>query len=118
MTQKEKARVYYDWVVENCEYDFSASTDRVEYGMSEIAYGVLNNHKARYQGYLGAYSLLLKLEGIECSSVWTSKRDYGWTVALLDDVLYYIDTAWGDMNGVDPAPYFGMTGEQAWARFN
>lgn len=109
MTQKEKAKVYFDWVVKHCDYDHESNVD------SFVPYGVFNKGKAVCQGYTGAYNLLLKLEGIDCST--DSTLDHIWTVAILDGVVYHIDATWGDQNNVPANNYFCMTEDAAWARF-
>ena len=62
-------------------------------------------------GYTGAYNLLLKLEGIQCTSVFNDSHI--WTSAVLDGTEYHIDTTWGDgEQGVNYA-YFAMTPAQS-----
>ena len=103
MTQWEKAHVYYTWICENCTYDYSAGDDSV----SHLPYGLFANGKAVCDGYTGAYNLLLKLEGIDCSTY--SIGDHIWTVATLDGTEYHIDTTWGDTGPVISYTYFAMT---------
>lgn len=111
MTEYEKARVYYTWVCENCEYDYGASDSSV----SHIAYSLFKNHLAVCDGYTGAYNLLLKLEGIPCRA--TSNDSHIWTVATLDGTTYHIDTTWGDSSGKYDGTihyeYFAMTPEES-----
>ncbi len=114
MTQKEKARVYYDWLVKNCDYDWDAYKSG-SMGLATLSHGALIEGKAVCQGYTAAYNLLLKLEGIDCSTEETF--DHIWTTATLDGVLYHIDATWGDMNNVPADRYFCMTPEASWARF-
>lgn len=108
MSQLEKARVYYEWVCQNCTYDYNAD-DR---SLSHIAYSLFKNGTAVCDGYTGAYNLLLKLEGIRCTAL--SNEEHIWTVATLDGTEYHIDTTWGDNNDrmVDYT-YFAMTAEQS-----
>ena len=61
----------------------------------------------------GAYNLLLKLEGIDCTAL--SNDSHIWTVAELDGTQVHIDTTWGDGTTVDYG-YFAMTPEQSWRR--
>ena len=105
MTQWEMAHVYYTWICENCTYDHSASDNSV----SHIPYGLFQNGTAVCDGYTGAYNLLLKLEGIDCSVY--MQEDHIWTTATLDGTEYHIDTTWGDMNDNISYLYFGMTPE-------
>lgn len=103
MTEYEKARVYYDWICGHCAYDYSASAVSV----SHLPYGLFSGGKAVCDGYTGAYNLLLKLEGIDCTAL--HNASHIWTVAELDGVEYHIDTTWGDASGLPNYRYFAMT---------
>ena len=109
MTEKEKARVYFKWICDNCVYDSGAGDDSI----SHIAYALFRNGQAVCDGYSGAYNLLLKLEGIDCYAL--SNDDHIWTVATLDGTSYHIDTTWGDSTGSVDYRYFAMTAEQSWS---
>ena len=63
-------------------------------------------------GYTGAYNLLLKLEGIDCTAL--SNNSHIWTVATLDGTDYHIDTTWGDSGPAPNYDYFAMTAEESW----
>ena len=107
MTELEKARVYYDWVCGHCAYDYQAGDD----SLSHIPYSLFANQTAVCDGYTGAYNLLLKLEGIACSTV--IGGDHIWTVATLDGVQYHIDTTWGDSGSTINYDYFAMSPQQS-----
>ena len=108
MTELEKARVYYIWVCDNCVYDYKAGDDSI----SHTPYSLFELGTAVCDGYTGAYNLLLKLEGIDCTSL--SNNSHIWTVATLDGTEYHIDTTWGDNGGSSPDPtYFAMTPAQS-----
>lgn len=107
MSELEKARVYYRWVCENCVYDENADED----SLSHIAYSLFHDGRAVCDGYSGAYNLLLKLEGIECTAL--SNDEHIWTVAVLDGTEYHIDVTWGDAGGAPDERYFAMTPEQS-----
>lgn len=108
MTEWEKARVYYTWVCGNCVYDYSAGDDSI----SHIAYSLFQNGTAVCDGYTGAYNMLLKLEGIDCTAL--SNASHIWTVATLDGTQYHIDTTWGDSGSSISYAFFAMTAEQSW----
>ena len=108
MTEYEKARVYYTWICDNCVYDYSADNS----SLSHIAYSLFHNGTAVCDGYTGAYNLLLKLEGIECTAL--SNDSHIWTVAVLDGTQYHIDTTWGDSGTFTDYRYFAMTPTQSW----
>lgn len=109
MTELEKARVYYKWICENCVYDYQAGDD----SLSHIPYGLFVNHTAVCDGYTGAYNLLLKLEGIGCSTV--IQDDHIWTTATLDGTEYHIDATWGGSGGAVSYDFFAMTPRQSQA---
>lgn len=109
MTELEKARVYYGWICDNCVYDYQAGDD----SLSHIPYSLFVNGSAVCDGYTGAYNLLLKLEGIRCSTV--IQGDHIWTVATLDGMESHIDTTWGDSGSEISYDYFAMTPRQSQA---
>lgn len=108
MTEQEKALVYYQWVCENCVYDFDAT----DTSLSHIPYSLFINGTAVCDGYTGAYNLLLKLEGIQCTTL--SNDEHIWTVATLDGTQVHIDTTWGDSGSDISYAYFAMTPSQSW----
>lgn len=108
MSQKEKARVYYDWVVKNCSYNLKTDGNG-------WASGVFLNGKASCGGYTAAYNLLLKLEGISCGA--EDAPNHIWSTATLDGVFYHIDVTWGDGGSKPNYKYFCMTPEASRARF-
>lgn len=107
MTQLDMARVYFDWVCENCVYDDGAG----ETSLSHLAYSLFYRGTAVCDGYTGAYNLLLKLEGIQCTSVFSDSHI--WTSAVLDGTEYHIDTTWGDGERGINYMYFAMTPAQS-----
>ena len=109
MTELEKARVYYTWICDNCVYDYQAGDE----SLSHTPYSLFTLGTAVCDGYTGAYNLLLKLEGIECTSL--SNSSHIWTVATLDGTEYHIDTTWGDSGRTISYNYFAMTEERSWA---
>ena len=111
-TEYEKARIYFTWLCENCVYDYSAD----DASLSHSGYSALVDGLAVCDGYTAAYNLLLKLEGIECST--RSTEDHIWTVATLDGTEYHIDLTWGDQTGTIAYRYFAMTEAVSMARFN
>ena len=111
MTEYEKAKAYYTWICDNASYDYRADDASV----SHSAYSLFFMGSAVCDGYVAAYNLLLKLEGISCGTV--STEDHIWTVAELDGKTYHIDPTWGDQTGTIRYEYFGMTEAQAMGRF-
>ena len=109
MSDREKALVYFDWICQNCTYDYSAGDNSV----SHIPYGLFANGTAVCDGYTGAYNLFLKLEGIPCIGL--SGEGHIWTVAVLDGEEVHIDVTWGDPGGAVDHRFFAMTEAQSWA---
>ncbi len=109
MTEMEKARVYYDWICSSCVYDYQAGDE----SLSHIPYNLFVNGTAVCDGYTGAYNLLLKLEGIRCSTV--IRGDHIWTTAVLDGAEYHIDATWGGSGSEISYDYFAMTPRQSQA---
>ncbi len=109
MTETERARVLFDWVCANCTYDPNADNN----SLSHLSYQLFERGLAVCDGYTGAYNLLLKLDGIACTTQYN--ENHIWTVALLDGAEVHIDTTWGDTNDVVDDFYFAMTPEEAWA---
>ena len=108
MSQYEIARTYFQWLCDHCRYDNAAADDSA----SHLAYGALVSGLAVCDGYTGAYNLLLKLEGIECTSLFNDSHI--WTLAELDGTTYHIDVTWGDQYGRTDLRYFGMSEEQSY----
>lgn len=115
MTQKEKAKVYYDWFIPACSYSISGRN-------IFNAYGALVEGKAACEGITKGYNLLLATEGIECSMITSDEANHAWTAATLDGVLYHIDATngWPDIYGVSDSGYldFCVSPEQAWEIIN
>jgi len=110
MTEREKARVYYTWICENCTYDYTAADKSI----SHIPYSLFTNGTAVCDGYTGAYNLFLKLENISCTAL--ANDGHIWTVALLDGEEVHIDTTWGDTDDRVDYSFFAMTPAQSWAQ--
>ena len=112
MSEYEKAKVYFTWLCGHCRYDYQSTVS----SMSHSGYSALVDGLAVCDGYTAAYNLLLKLEGISCSTASTS--DHIWTVATLDGVKYHIDPTWGDQSAAVDYRYFAMTEAFAFSRFS
>ena len=112
MSDREKAKVYYDWICNTTVYDEQAADNSI----SHLPYGVFFTGTAVCDGYTGAYNLLLKLENISCTAL--SNPSHIWTVAVLDGEEVHIDTTWGDQaSGPDPQ-LFAMTPAESWQQHN
>jgi transglutaminase/protease-like cytokinesis protein 3 len=110
MSEYEKAKAYYIWLCENCAYDFSAT----DASSSHLAWSALVRQTAVCDGYVGAYNMLLKLEGIDCRAL--AGSNHAWTVAVLDGREYHIDPTWGDLGERADMSCFAMTAQQSFAK--
>lgn len=108
MSDREKALVYYQWVCDHCVYDEAAKDN----SFSHLPWGLFTRGRAVCDGYTGAYNLLLKLEGIQCTAL--SNSSHIWTVATLDGKSVHIDPTWGDREGKADLNFFAMTPQQSW----
>lgn len=110
MTQREKARVIYDWIVNNTEYDYSYAKQ------SYTGYGQYFNDVAVCQGYVATYNMMLKFIGMEVQGVSgqagkTRKEEHMWSKLVLDGETVYSDPTWGDTGNKDADKYFATTRE-------
>lgn len=109
MNERERARVCYTWICENCRYDHTQQL------MSHSAYRLFHEGVAVCDGYTAAYNLLLKLEGISCGTY--SLGDHIWSTAVLDGTPCHIDATWGDQSYGVEYRFFAMTELDALSRF-
>lgn len=116
MSDLERARAYYDWLIENCEYDHSVVESNNRYHVSHTAYGAFVNKKAVCDGYTSAFNLLLSLDNIKNGVVRSDDPAHVWSEFIVDGVTYHADVTWGDTSG-DVDKYFAMKPSVALARF-
>ncbi len=113
MSEKEKAKVLYEWVAINTAYDTRLAAE------SFTGYGQMVRKLAVCQGYTASYNLMCKMLGIRIEGVTgTAKTDgmsspHMWSVAILDGEKVYIDVTWGDpmpdRTGYCNFDYFAVT---------
>jgi hypothetical protein len=91
-SDREKALVLFDWVVQNTEYDNDFAAE------SYTGYGVYANGLGVCQGYTAAYNALSKCAGLRVEGVGgvADGVDHIWTRALFAGDDMYIDATWGD----------------------
>ena len=63
MTDRENAKVLFEWIIQNIKYDESFGLD------SFTGYGQIVNVKAVCQGFTATYNLMCKMVGIEVSGI-------------------------------------------------
>lgn len=107
MTDKEKAKVLYDWIILHTEYDKSYGNE------SFNGYGQIVNQKAVCQGYASTFNYMCKLIGLDvygisgtAGSTSSNSEKHIWTVAILDGQKVHIDATWGDAGSEPNYDYF------------
>lgn len=102
MTDLEKTRAIYDWLVTNVNYDhLSANTSasnpnwKWENYDSWYAEGVFNNGLAVCDGYAKAFIILAKLENIPAIRV--TGNSHAWNKVYINGAWYGLDTTHGDL---------------------
>lgn len=100
MTQIEKARAIYEWIIINCEYDYQAvNTYSImnNWWMYDawFAEGVFNNEVAVCDGFAKAYLIMARLEGIPAVRV--NSDDHAWNKIYIDGKWYGVDTTHGNI---------------------
>lgn len=115
MSETEKARVVYDWVINNTTYNESLGRETAS------AYGSLVVGESLCHGYTGAYNILAKKLGLNVVGVTGTTKDretgslveHTWNVVTLDGKKSYIDTTWGDSNAAEVNyKYFTISEEE------
>lgn len=94
MTEQEKVKAIYDYIVGTVSYDFRYYSDRKNMPYeSTVAIGALRDNLAICGGYAQALETLLDMSGIENYTVsGISKGEYHmWNYVVVDGVGYYCD---------------------------
>ncbi len=103
MTEKEKAKVLYDYICKICEYDENGKSDT-----RYLGYGAITDGKVVCQGYTALMNTMLKSVGIWCETVPGKVKDrrgtenHIWTRAMIDGEILYIDVTYGDTSIAAP----------------
>lgn len=94
MTETEKAKVLFEYVIVNTKYDETYSVN------SFTGYGAAIESKAVCQGYTAMYNRLCKEIGLEvegvAGTIKSTLEEHMWTKVKLDGVWTYCDTTFGD----------------------
>ncbi len=96
MTQREKAKAIYEWVILFADYDLDYNK------VSHTGFGLLDNKYAVCEGYAATYNMMCRLAGINIQGCVgepkgnSEKNTHMWSLAELDGVRVHIDTTWGD----------------------
>lgn len=116
MSDFAKEAAIYEWVLENVEYDWSATDVLAEFNRDGYGpYGGLVDRSAVCLGYATTFELLMDLSGLECRTVVGAGAggDHAWNVVRLNGEWYCADLTW------DVSFYSaGMTSGRVWRFFN
>lgn len=103
MSDREKVKVFHDWIINNTKYDknFNALSDRDNYSKHPYsAYGPLIEGYAVCSGYSDAMAIFLNKIGIKNYKISNQSNDssegHVWNYALIDGNWYHIDLTWDD----------------------
>lgn len=106
MSDRQKARVLHDYVINNSKYDTKARENiNKEYTFDTKApytpYGVIVNKKGVCEGYALTIHLLYNLAGIECHIVvggraGSDEITHAWNIAKIDGKYYHVDATWDE----------------------
>ena len=94
-----KAKVIYDYIIENTKY-----VERK--GKDQDVIGALLEHETVCAGYARAYQLLMNQVGVPCSYIVGDSKietenspgyeGHAWNMVKINDDYYYCDPTWGD----------------------
>ena len=92
MTERQMARVFYEWIAVNKKYDVAFKD------ISYLAYGISENNEGSCQGYASMFNVMCKLVGIDVVGVsgFVDGVDHIWSKAILDGKQCYIDSTFSD----------------------
>jgi len=113
-SDRDRALVLHDWLIENSAYDLSYT----HYG----AEGILFHGLGVCNAYTVTYSMLLDAVGIDNMTVTGTATDknsgatggHAWTLVYMNGGWYHVDTTWDDPlpDGRERSTYFGLTDDQ------
>lgn len=90
MTDFEKALVVHDYIVLNCEYDYT------KMDFTTTILDCLINKKSGCTGYACAFSYILKKIGINTEFVMSEQMVHAWNKVEINGKYYNVDLTWDD----------------------
>lgn len=98
MSTVEKVKVIHDYLVLNCEYDYSNYLKNSIPYVSYTPEGVLVKKRAVCQGYAETFKLFMDSLNIPCKLVTGTANGGGhaWNIVRIDGKWYQIDVTWDD----------------------
>jgi len=108
MTDYEKEKAIYDWMITNLDFDDGAlSVIPKSLTNSDNPYGVLKYHNAVCVGYATTFRLFMEMLEIPCRVVYDSELFHSWNLVQIDDGWYHTDVY--SAVDTDSYAYFNMT---------
>jgi transglutaminase/protease-like cytokinesis protein 3 len=117
MTDYQRERAIYQWVVTNVSYDNDHYKDSAHVSPdSSTPYGPLVNGKGICLGYASTFQLLMDMADIECITVvgaaLNSTYDHAWNQVCLDGAWYCADPTWDSgISDPDQWSFFNVTSD-------
>jgi len=105
MTDFEKERAVYTWMIENYYKGVRVPSDDDWYACVKSAYGILNQYEADCMGWSGAFYLLCNMAGVPCSTHSCAtgaggasdnykEANHRINVVRLDGEYYFVEVFW------------------------
>ncbi|MBQ6381561.1 MAG: hypothetical protein IJJ41_08215 [Clostridia bacterium] len=104
-----KAKAAYDYLIKNCEYDYSYTGNSLQENETTASYadGAMLDHKAVCSGYSRAFKWIMEAFEIPCMCV--SNSEHEWNIVWLEGNYYHIDVTWADTDDNPGTRYFCVT---------
>ena len=108
MTDYEKEKAVYDWLVGYVSYDEDAFNPLGEdvYEYNYTPYGVLKYHSAICVGNATTFKLFMDMLGIDCMIIHsTDEGEHAWNLVCLEDEWYHVDATFDSGTSTDTPGY-------------
>jgi hypothetical protein len=115
MTDYQREKAIYQWVVTNVSYDYDHYKDRDQLSPdSSTPYGSLVNGKGICLGFATTFQLLMDMADMECITVvgasYYSSEDHAWNQVRLNGEWYCVDSTWDTgIDDPDQWSFFNVT---------
>lgn len=117
MSDYDKEKAIYDWMVENLTFDDGALTViPTTSGGADTPYGVLKYRNAVCVGYATTFRLFMEMLEIPCRIVPNSEHYHSWNLVQLDGEWYHTDVY--SATGVGDYSYFNITDGMCYESWN
>jgi hypothetical protein len=98
MTEEQKHRALYDWLIDNVKYDYGTpynpdASFEENFARGYDALNALRDRKAVCSGYTSAYTLLCELAGLQVIDV--HSPTHALNLITVNGDWYFVDATWG-----------------------